>query len=372
MVTRDARNPAAAGGDLQPWEYARYLASVGPQVTYRTSPVPGAPREEVVEGVRVVRLGGVLSLWWRTFLHYVRHCRRRYDVVVEEGFGGSRIPRLAPLYVREPIVTEWHQVHRDLFAAQYPPPLRPLLNLLERATAYLHRRTLVRAGTPEWREAFPTIGFPRENIAVVPVSIPEAWLDGARPAPVAAPRVLWLGKFRRYKCPHHAVQAMAQVVRRVPGAQLTLAGRHDDRRYEARLRRLVRELGLEGSVAFHFDVPEEEKRALLEGSRALVLPSSVEGFGLVVLEANARGVPVVASSGVPEGAVRHEHNGLRYPFGDVDALAAALVRLLTDDALYARLSAASAAFAQGFAWRTVGAQFEALLLRAAGRGRGAA
>ena len=361
LATRDWRNPAAAGGDIQMWEYARYLAYRGHAVTFVVSRFPGAQGEEVVEGVRVVRLGGVLSLWLRTFLHYMLRCRGKYDVVAAEGFGGSRIPRLTPLYVKEPIITEWHQIHQTLFAAQYPKIFVPLLSLLERSVAYIHRNTFLRAGTVEWQEAFPSIGFKREKVFLVPVSIRDEWLNGERVGQVSEPRIVWLGKFRRYKCPHHVVLAMKEVVAQIPKARLILAGRHDDRKYERRLEQLAEELGLKQSIEFRFNITEAEKRALLRSCRALVLPSSVEGFGIVVLEANACGTPVVASSGVPEGAVQHGNNGLRYPFEDTAALAHSMTQLLSNDELYARLSANSLAFVRQFGWQRVGAQYEQVL-----------
>src|SRR6202011_1732558 len=100
-------------------------------------------------------------------------------------------------------------------------------------------------------------------------------------------------------------------------------------------------------------------------SRVLVVPSAVEGFGIVVLEANACGVPVVASSGVPEGAVRHRVNGLRYQFGNIEALSKALIEILTDDALCDELSANAQTFAHRFSWSSVGAQYEHVVQRAA-------
>src|SRR5207245_4701317 len=140
-------------------------------------------------------------------------------------------------------------------------------------------------------------------------------------------------KFRRYKCPDHAIRAMAEVVRVVPAAQLILAGRHDDNRYEEELHRLIGKLGLNGVAEFRFDITEEEKRSLLDSCSALLLPSTVEGFGIVVLEANARGVPVIASSGVPESAVRGGENGLRYPFGRITELSSRIIKVLTDEEL---------------------------------------
>jgi glycosyltransferase involved in cell wall biosynthesis len=369
LASRDWYHPATTGGDITLWENARYLASIGHDVTYVAARYAGAPAAEVLDGIKVVRLGGLHTLWLRTFLYYVAHCRGRFDVVVAEGFGGSRIPRLAPLYVREPILTEWHQVHRDLFAVQYPRILNGPLNLLEHLTAWVHRNTLVRAGTEEWRRAFPGIGFKAENVFVLPVSIREEWLVGPNRERTSSPTVLWIGKLRRYKCADHPIRAMVEVVKRIPEARLTLAIRHDDLKYERELVELVEELHLKSSVSFRFNVSEDEKRELLSATRVLVVSSVVEGFGIVVLEANACGVPVVASSGVPEGAVRDGVNGLRYPYGDIGALAGAICRVLQDDQLHSRLSQAGLEFARGFAWRRVGAQYADVVEKAVARRR---
>jgi glycosyltransferase involved in cell wall biosynthesis len=359
MTTRDPQNPGAAGGDIQAWEYARYLASSGHQVTFLTSYFPGAPTQASVDGILVVRLGGVLSLWWQTCLYYLRHCRGQFDVVVEEGFGGSRIPRLAPLYVTEPIVTEWHQVHRDLLTAEYGKCLGAVFHLMERFTVFIHRNCYVRVGTEGWRKAFTQIGFKVENVFVVPVSLREEWLvPPASSSREKTRTVIWLGKFRRYKCPHHAIEAMTEVITHVPEARLILAGRHGDLRYERQLRHAVNKAGLSQYVEFTFDLDEVQKKSRLAAARVLVLPSSVEGFGIVVLEANACGTPVVASSGVPEEVVRHGYNGLRYRFADIGDLARNVVRLLKDDGLHARLSRNGLTFVERFAWRRVGVEYE--------------
>jgi glycosyltransferase involved in cell wall biosynthesis len=105
----------------------------------------------------------------------------------------------------------------------------------------------------------------------------------------------------------------------------------------------------------------------MRSARILVVTSAVEGFGIVVLEANACGVPVVASSGVPEGAVRDGFNGLRYQFGDTKALSEALTHLLEDATLYRRLSRNALANVQRFRWSRVGAEFEQVVAAAATR-----
>ena len=349
------------------WENARYLASVGHDVTFVAAGYRGAAQRETIDGINVVRLGGVHTLWLRSFLYYVFRGGTKYDVVVTEGFGGSRIPRMAPLYVKQPIITEWHQIHRDLFAAQYPKVLNGPLNLLERVTAWIHRNTRVRAGTEEWKEAFPKIGFRLENLFIVPISIRDEWLGKQNGSPETTPTILWLGKLRRYKCPDHIVKAMPEVLHQVPEARLIIAGRRDDLGYERELRKLAQTLGVDKRVEFRFGITDEEKLDLFHQARLFALPSSVEGFGIVVIEANACGIPVVASSGVPDGAVRNDFNGLRYPFGKIGDLAAAIVRLLEDSSLYARLSENAKTNAERYRWSRVGAEFESVVAQLAAK-----
>jgi glycosyltransferase involved in cell wall biosynthesis len=361
LVGRDAKHPRAGGGDLQAWEWARYAVSRGHGVTYICSSQPGLKPAECVEGVRVLRLGSGVLLALRAFRFYRRH-RQELDLVYEDVIGGSRPPFLTPLFVTQPIVVAWHQVSRELFYESYPKPLAFAMTYTERALARLYRGVQIRAPSEERRlELHRELGLPLAHIHVIPASIPDDWFVEAPEGPRDGSLVLCLGNMRPYKDFHMAIQAFPQVLQDCHDARLVIAGRRYDAAYEQSLRDLAETLRIAERVEFQLDVTEEEKRALISRSRVLALPSRLEGFGIVALEANACGVPVVASSGVPEAAVRHEYNGLRYPFADIAALASSIVRLLKDDGLYDRLSTQSLAFAGQFGWRQVGAQFEGLL-----------
>jgi glycosyltransferase involved in cell wall biosynthesis len=98
-------------------------------------------------------------------------------------------------------------------------------------------------------------------------------------------------------------------------------------------------------------VDEVTKHRLLAACDVLALPSQVDTFGIVFLEAWKHGKPVIGADagGIPD-LVRHEENGLIVPFDDVPALAAAVRRLLQEPDLASRLGRAGQLMVHGYTW----------------------
>lgn len=153
-------------------------------------------------------------------------------------------------------------------------------------------------------------------------------------------RVLFLGRLSEQKRVDVLLDAFAKVAREHPeleGLELVIAGQGPLR---AELEERARSLGIEPT--FLGSVPRAQAVDLLRDAKVLVLPSGSEGASNSLLEAIATGVPVVATelSGTCE-LIRHEQEGLLFPVGDVDALAASLARILTDPELYMKLASAA-------------------------------
>jgi glycosyltransferase involved in cell wall biosynthesis len=120
--------------------------------------------------------------------------------------------------------------------------------------------------------------------------------------------------------------------------------------YEAELEELAESLGLSGDVRFTGWMPDADTEGLLAASAGFVFPSFSEGFGLPVLEAMVRGVPVACSdrSSLPEVA---GDAALLFDPAEPAQIAAAIERLLYEPGLAERLSAAGRARAATFTWR---------------------
>lgn len=182
---------------------------------------------------------------------------------------------------------------------------------------------------------------------------------GADPRFRAAPplprprRVTTIGRLTAFKNVDVILRSIARLAQEgMRDAELHVIGEGDAR---AGLERLAAELGITRQVTFRGRVDDAALVTALQESRAFVLASVNEPFGLVAVEAMACGTPaVVVGSGGPAESVRDGVSGYHVPPRDYEALADRLKLLLCDDAAFARLSAGAAARAAEFDWeRTV-------------------
>ncbi|MDF2773159.1 MAG: glycosyl transferase family 1 [Geminicoccaceae bacterium] len=142
----------------------------------------------------------------------------------------------------------------------------------------------------------------------------------------------------RYKGHDQLLLAWPRVLADVPDATLVMVGRGDD---VERLRAKGAVLGLGRSVHFTGFVPDPALRALLRHSAVFAMPSRGEGFGLVYLQAMRAGVPCLGSrDDAAADVIVDGETGLLVPHQDPDAIAGALVRLLTDDGMRRRMGEA--------------------------------
>lgn len=181
----------------------------------------------------------------------------------------------------------------------------------------------------------------------------EEW-EGAWPA--GGLRLLALGRLESRKRPGLALDALAELRGRGIAASLVVVG---DGPLAGELRTRAAALGLAGEVSFLGRVGDADKWRLYDSAQALVFTSELEGFGVVVAEAQSRGLPVVVAAGTATAeAFAPDHSGL-LAAADGAALAAALARLADDD-VRLPMAAAAREFAARFDWDRCAAQVAAL------------
>ena len=207
-----------------------------------------------------------------------------------------------------------------------------------------HTRHLIAIGRYV-SDYFAPLFRPDVRVHLIPNAVDDAFFRLERRA--AGGRILFAGRVNRRKRPLDLVRAFAAVARDVPGAELRLAGDLDgEPATVAELRSSVAAAGLEGRVRLLGSLAEEELRREFAAADLLALSSGQETTPMVIAQAMAVGMPVVATrvGGVAE-MVEQGKTGLLVEVGDVDGLADSLRSLLQDRGLATAMGEAARAAA---------------------------
>jgi len=167
----------------------------------------------------------------------------------------------------------------------------------------------------------------------------------------------------RYKGHDQLILAWPRVLAEVPDATLVMVGRGDD---VERLHAKAAAVGVARSVHFTGFLPDAALRAVLRHAAVFAMPSRGEGFGLVYLQAMRCGVPCLGSrDDAAADVIVDGETGLLVPQQDPEAIAGALARLLTDEAMRRRLGeAARRRFESTFTYPRFRARLASVLARA--------
>jgi len=278
-------------------------------------------------------------------------------VCQQDGVDVAHVPYFAPpLRPTTPIVVTIHDLI-PLILPAYRGPL--LVRLYTHLVAAATRRAdaIIADSEASKRDIVRLLGIPDERVQVIYLAVDrrfrpitdKAHLEDVRQKYcLPANYILYLGGFDQRK---NLATLLKAFKRLTSDMQLVIAGRLParDTPFFPDPRRMVREFGLEGRVAFIGWVLEEEKPALYSMAKVFVFPSLYEGFGLPPLEAMACGTPVVASnvSSLPEVV---GDAGLLVDPCDAAGLAEAMAALLDDEQLREGLGQKGLEQARRFSW----------------------
>jgi glycosyltransferase involved in cell wall biosynthesis len=344
---QDPANPRAGGAEIHLHEVFRRLQARGHQVTWLVSGWKGAPPEDRLDGMRILRAASRYTFGPAAPLFFRRKLApETWDVVVE---ALNKVPLYSPAWAATPFVLLVHHLFGTTAFQEAPLPLAALTWLQERPLNRIYGATPVQAISHSTADDLVRRGLIPERIDVIHPGVNlDFFHPPSSPTRLATPTFLYLGRLQRYKRVDLILEAFAVVRARWKQARLLIAGRGG---HEAELRRHASDLGLGSAVEFTGFVTEEVKRELFRSAWANVLVSPNEGWGITNLEAAACGTATIASDspGLRESVV-HGRTGLLVPHGNVAALASAMGSFAAEPQRMEELGRGAREFARVFTW----------------------
>lgn len=373
-----AQPGAGDGGGLNVYvlETARRLAARGVAVDVftRASAPDAPPRVTVADGLDVhhvaagtrapvakEELPGLLSAF---LLGMERHVERHLpdllpDVVHAHYWLSGWVGRRLRDRWGVPFVQSFHTLARVKNDARPPgEEPEPIQRVVGESRLVEEADHIVVSVCGEARLLHEVHGTSGARLSVVPPGVDhDVFRPGAAEAPPIAPPgdgplLLFVGRLQPLKGPDVAIETLARVRRTVPDARLLVvggtSGRGEGRTGPAELGELARKLGVGDAVAVVGPLPQRHLGDLYRAASVVLVPSRTESFGLVALEAQACGTPVVAAD---VGGLRSVvEGGVLVPGHDPGDHAAAVVSLLTDDERRARAVERGLRRADGASW----------------------
>ena len=334
--------PAIGGVEEHAHQMTRHLNELGERTTVFTPSRPGyADVDKAFDascGYPVMRFDTkVGSGEWLTPFFYrrglieiLRAARRANADYIIANTTGSTLDvsaLLASKLTKRPLITITHEPYRSTL------PWRAALDLVLRKAS---RNVCVSSYTASWVAAR---GVDPRKICVIPNAVDlreiDSWrarrgssrrVDAAFTDP--GPVVLTVARLVRSKGIQRVIAAMPRIVSEVPGTRYVIVGDGGDREH---LMRLAAASPVADAITFLGPLTDDEKFDCYSRCDVFALPSEREGFGIVYLEANAFGKPVVGGriGGVPD-AVVHGETGLLVDPRSESEVAEATVRLLNN------------------------------------------
>lgn len=237
---------------------------------------------------------------------------------------------------------------------------RAWISLVERrniaGAALIHFTSRIEA------EAAAAMGLQVRQSCIVPNGVDVAEFGGARRAGDpggSPPMLLFIGRISWKKGLDRLIAAMPGIA----GCTLVIAG-NDEEGLRPKLGALAAKAGVLERISFAGAVYGAEKAALLSRAALLVVPSSSENFGNVVIEAMAAGCPVVVTPGVGAADIVQASGAGAVLAGDPAALAEGISFLMADQAALERLGQKGREFVRhSYSWENIGLQMEAAYQR---------
>ncbi len=336
------------GAEVFTMEIAKRLVHRGHNVVLFTSEFPGSSRAENADGVRIVRAGSKYSVHSHAKKFYRdATAKSRFDIIID---GINTRPFLTPSFANhgETLFALIFQLAREYWFYETPFPIALIgYFFLERKWLRPYRDLPTITISKSTQDDLLQMRFKR--VFKVPVGT-NVRLGSNAASKADYPAIIFDGRLGKAKRPDHVLKAFRLVKRKVRDSQLWIVG-------DGPMKKRLLERAEEG-ITFFGGIEHPKRIELLEKSWVLVNPSIREGFGINIINANAVGTPAIGYD-VPglRDSIVPGSTGLLVKNGDINSLADALIKVISDESLRTSLSKNAFQYSKLFSWDESARQF---------------
>lgn len=355
---RDIKNPKAGGSELYFHEISKRWVKNCNKVTWICCAWKGCKKEEIIDGIKILRTGSELSLYLLAPFVYFK-LKEKPDIIIDIENG---IPFFTPLYAKERKILHIHHVHNDVWFKEASNK-----NIKEKIIAsigyflekkimpFVYKGQKIITISKSSAEEINNLGFGK-IMGVVNPAIEISVSSSIKRT--SYPSILFLNRIKKYKGADVLVKAFLRIdnEKEMKNAVLYVCGDGDYLKEIKEFAKINDRIKILGKIS------EKEKYELMDKCWFFVNPSFKEGWGIVNIEANYFGMPVIGSDvgGIKDSVINNK-TGLLFRYGDEKELAERILELVKNKKLRNDLGKNGLKWARSFSWDKASKQYLEIL-----------
>lgn len=334
------------GAEVHLHEIFRRVAKMGNSVTLVAHKFPGSENEEIIDGIKLIRIGNKY-LFDKQFRRYYKSflVNEDYDIIVDDI---SKIPLNIPAYTDKPVVGILHHIHGNSLYKEIPSPLAYYIISRERQIPKFYKNSGIFTVSESTTSELVNLGFDKNKTAILYNGIDQNLFKQISVTKSEEPLITYVGRIKNYKNINKIIDAIDLLKNDIPNIKLIIGGKGD---YSDKLKEKVSRLKLKKYVVFKGFLSEKEKAELLAKAWLFVTMAEKEGWGITVIEAASVKTPAIGSD-VPglRDSIKNNETGFLVPLGNSSVLSEKIKEILSDKLELKKLSDNAFEWSKNYTW----------------------
>lgn len=326
------------GGERRFYQLAKKLVERGIQVDVITMRIRDVPDYEKIDGINVYHIGPTIeNPPDRSVFDFMRYffsvsswiIKNDYDLIDAQSYSPLLSSSIAARIKKTPIFGTIYDTSSS--GSDQWMNHSFLASRLEKFLVNLRFDRIITISKSTINSLINDFGVSKEKIELLYIGVDTDKYDSTGDVEKKADKIIFVGRLIPHKHVDHLIESFEEIVKIVPDANLVIVGRGDEKN---NIIDMVSSKSLDAKVSFKENLSDEELIKEIKESEVLVLPSTREGFGMVLAEANYCNVPVVTyASGGTIDVVDDGYNGFLVEAGNIPQLTEKILLLLNDKEL---------------------------------------
>ena len=326
------------GGERRFYQLAKKLVERGVQVDLICMKIKDVPDYENIDGINVHHIGPTIeNPPARSIFDFIRYLgsviswllKNSYDIIDAQSYSPLLSSTIASKIKKTPILGTIYDTSSS--GSDQWMNHSFLANTLEKFLVNLPFDKIITISKSTEKSLTDDFGVSKDKIELIYIGVDTQKYDAIDTIEKVCDKIIFVGRLIPHKHVDHLVESFEEILKSIPNARLVIVGRGDEKK---NIIDLVSSKSLDDYVSFKENLSDEDLITQIKESEVLVLPSTREGFGMVLAEANYCEVPVVTyASGGTLDVVEDGYNGFLVEPGNIPKLTEKIMLLLNDKQL---------------------------------------